>query len=539
MAETKTLQVSGNTETNKTLSTKIETESVTPTETPKQEDTMTNTPATEDDMDFLNEYFTPDRYVALESTFMEDEEGFTNMMLDSIKQYSMNTRLQMSAIDYVSGFLSSTAGNIMTQTERELGLTQLKSDMQGLQWQYESMKTIFTTMPDFDGEPIEDATKMLNVASDVIENIERLSDYSEEILSHVGTTVNTVTHVFDNFNKTLENLESLVITNPLDKFPSLVSSKFLNLDIVQDSMQLVKTAEASAQNIITTFSSIRVPKNLTEAKNVIKQLRSIIDEARTVRSESQRVLNAFSNVYGMIKAGNYIQLAFTLASSASFFQRPPSYNAKYPYNFAYKTEGGHMFEVDNTKDSERITMTHTKGTSFEIQPDGATVFSSPSDMQMSLKGNQEVHASNMTIVLDNKCRIISNGTNIEVSGTANIAASTANITTTGNATVNSAGACSIMAGSTATISSAESTSISSNGKVSICGMGGVDIISDTGMVNILGTTGISAKTNGVFSSEAVGGISVSTPASETHKNTTGIYNSSGLCTIKGSLITLN
>ena len=535
-----TLNISNSQETNNVLSTKIEKTYETEIEKPEEpKNTITNEKASEDDLNYNSDEYLPITQEAIENSFQEDEEWFTDMMLQSLNDYSSNTKLGLSAGNYIVGFLSSAGSNFMTQAERELGIIQVKSDMQSLNYQFDSLKTCFTTIPALKDDPIENAESLLNTADSIIENIDRLSDYAEDILDHVGDTVENIEKSIENLNNTISNLESLIITNPLEKFPSLISDKFINLDIVQDSFKLVETAKQSATNVIVTVKAIRTPKNLKDAKTVISQLRSIVDEARKVKSDAQKVYNAYSNISSMIKSGNYVQLAFSLMSTAAFTQRPPAYNAKYPLNFAYKTEGGHTFEVDNTPKSERLSVTHKAGTSLEIQPDGGTVVSCKTDMQMSIKGNQEIHANNATIVLDNNCRILSKGTNIEVEGTANIAATTANITTSGNATLNSAGACTVMAGTTCSVTSKECTSLCSTGKVSIVGVEGVDIISDGGDVNISGGMGVKFNFGGIYYANCWGGYWFKTDASELHENNSSGFLSSGTCRIKGSLISLN
>jgi hypothetical protein len=45
----------------------------------------------------------------------------------------------------------------------------------------------------------------------------------------------------------------------------------------------------------------------------------------------------------------------------------------YPYNKVKETEGGHVFEVDDTPNNERIHEYHTAGTFYEIQADGSKI----------------------------------------------------------------------------------------------------------------------------------------------------------------------
>ena len=45
----------------------------------------------------------------------------------------------------------------------------------------------------------------------------------------------------------------------------------------------------------------------------------------------------------------------------------------YPYNKVNETEGGHVFEIDDTPNNERIHEYHTAGTFYEIQADGSKI----------------------------------------------------------------------------------------------------------------------------------------------------------------------
>ena len=42
----------------------------------------------------------------------------------------------------------------------------------------------------------------------------------------------------------------------------------------------------------------------------------------------------------------------------------------YPYNKAHYTESGHIVELDDTRDNERISIEHRTGTFYEIDKDG-------------------------------------------------------------------------------------------------------------------------------------------------------------------------
>ena len=65
----------------------------------------------------------------------------------------------------------------------------------------------------------------------------------------------------------------------------------------------------------------------------------------------------------------------TLAADdgTSFSEPAIPYDAEYPYNHVYESEGGHIREMDDTEGKERIHERHATGTGYEIHPDGSKV----------------------------------------------------------------------------------------------------------------------------------------------------------------------
>lgn len=51
-----------------------------------------------------------------------------------------------------------------------------------------------------------------------------------------------------------------------------------------------------------------------------------------------------------------------------------SYTPIYPYNNVTQTESGHLFELDDTPNRERVRLTHRTGTFYEMHPNGDNVF---------------------------------------------------------------------------------------------------------------------------------------------------------------------
>lgn len=63
------------------------------------------------------------------------------------------------------------------------------------------------------------------------------------------------------------------------------------------------------------------------------------------------------------------------------------YNARYPYNKVTETESGHVIELDDTPDNERVHIYHRKGTYTEIDPNGTQVNRIVGDNYMIMERN--------------------------------------------------------------------------------------------------------------------------------------------------------
>ena len=57
----------------------------------------------------------------------------------------------------------------------------------------------------------------------------------------------------------------------------------------------------------------------------------------------------------------------------NFSEPETPYDATYPYNHVYESEGGHIREMDDTPGKERIHERHSSGSGYEIHPDGTKV----------------------------------------------------------------------------------------------------------------------------------------------------------------------
>lgn len=60
------------------------------------------------------------------------------------------------------------------------------------------------------------------------------------------------------------------------------------------------------------------------------------------------------------------------AAGSTWDEPYPSYNAQYPFNHVSETESGHAFEMDDTKEFERVQLSHRTGSTLEFLPEGHT-----------------------------------------------------------------------------------------------------------------------------------------------------------------------
>lgn len=90
--------------------------------------------------------------------------------------------------------------------------------------------------------------------------------------------------------------------------------------------------------------------------------------------------------------------------------------SRYPYNQVWETAGGHIIELDDTRQNERILIKHSTGAGIEIKPDGTVFISSVNDVHLSTKN--DLHA-----VVEGNANWTYNGDlNVKVAGDYNLEA---------------------------------------------------------------------------------------------------------------------
>jgi hypothetical protein len=119
----------------------------------------------------------------------------------------------------------------------------------------------------------------------------------------------------------------------------------------------------------------------------------------------------------------------------------PSYNAKFPFNHVQETESGHAFEMDDTKDYERVQLSHRTGSTLEFMPSGSIKEKSFNHKYDVVMGNHKEYVlgdkitttqGGMFLRINGKLVIQADGIDFESSGDINMKGSNVKITSRGN-----------------------------------------------------------------------------------------------------------
>ena len=106
---------------------------------------------------------------------------------------------------------------------------------------------------------------------------------------------------------------------------------------------------------------------------------------------------------------------------------PSAYNSRYPFNKVFRSESGHVFEVDDTPNYERLHEYHKSGTYREVDASGRRV--------------EKIVGDDYEIVVKNKTVYVQGNVNIQINGNASITCPQATVvcpqtTWNGNITLN-------------------------------------------------------------------------------------------------------
>jgi len=92
-----------------------------------------------------------------------------------------------------------------------------------------------------------------------------------------------------------------------------------------------------------------------------------------------------------ITLANVGPLGLSGDDGTAFSEPEIPYAAKYPYNHVHESEAGHIREIDDTPNAERIHERHISGTGYELHPEGDKVTRVKKDNYDLIYGQQFTH----------------------------------------------------------------------------------------------------------------------------------------------------
>ena len=246
---------------------------------------------------------------------------------------------------------------------------------------------------------------ILKTADDIMNMFEG-NDMADKISNFMDSLDQKFTNFVDNIAENLSNL------------PESVMNAFMNCQFIQNMFSLPQRILKHCMSVVAIVSSIRSPTCLKDFVSIIQTLRSAVAEMKNAAAIVQNAANQVMAIKDSIANGNWIGVLGQLnsgkgaaAQAFNIVEHPSSFAAKYPANSAYTTHGGHIIELDNTKDHERIHVQHKKGTSVELSPEGDMHSKVKKDFQLMVDGNIEIN-SNKKVTITGK-----EGVNIDYGGT--------------------------------------------------------------------------------------------------------------------------
>ena len=94
--------------------------------------------------------------------------------------------------------------------------------------------------------------------------------------------------------------------------------------------------------------------------------------------------------FDAVPVEEHISTAIEASDSDTWNQPEIPYAAVYPFNHVFESESGHVMEIDDTKDNERLFTQHRTGTSQEIDKDGNQVNIIKGDHYNIVSGKRQV-----------------------------------------------------------------------------------------------------------------------------------------------------
>lgn len=112
------------------------------------------------------------------------------------------------------------------------------------------------------------------------------------------------------------------------------------------------------------------------------------------------------------------QKSVPIAFEGTWDQPLTPYNALYPFNHVFESESGHIIEVDDTKENERLATYHRKGTYWEVDKNGTMTRKVVGDnYEVLMRHNNILIKGNANVTIEGNCNVyVKNDCNLQVDG---------------------------------------------------------------------------------------------------------------------------
>lgn len=464
----------------------------------------------------------------VDNIFGSDWDGTFADMTGLVENYAQDIASQMQYLSSLGEYLSVNKDNVIDDIARSTGIADVKTRIEQIQNNFTCISSNIDNFKTFgfsngSGDILYNADRTLDNVENIIENSIQLQEHAEEIIDYIQNAPQMIDNIGNymdgKISQMTEIFSSINTSNLLSTFPQSIIDKFVDTDIVQNLYTMPKKLYDSISNIMLAINSIKAPTSLSSTLTVIKQLKGIINQMRDVQTMLTQGAEIINGIRNNIANGNYVGVLLSAKNAAKFIEKAPSYAAKYPYNYAYETEAGHVFETDNTPGKERLHVRHVSGTDIEMAPSGDVVARVKKDFQTVVDSNMESHVKGKTTILsDGDFEVEGNNINLVTSGNTNI--SSGDVLLNGDAVSFIVKNASLLSQNNMTLSSNIETSISSGGTLYINAKAGIFI--DAPIISIgTATTMLSLNSTTIQEKSSMHNIS------------------SGNIRMSGGLITLN
>lgn len=346
---------------------------------------------------------------------------------------------QMTMYSSMTDWLNAQKRSLGDEVAVNSGLYQIKSSAANIKREYEHLTKTITNFKSFG--IVSGSSNILWSADNILQNMEyttssilNLTDKVEGIISYIqgnnvaGRDVNNLIQEQSNFVVDIMSQQNL--NNLLANFPHTVADKFMNVDYAQNLFTLPRQLYNKLAVILTTLASVQAPTNIVSTLETIKLLRSTVAQMKDIVSILDDGVQAINTMKNNIANGNYIGVFLQAKGACKFVEKTSQFAAQYPYNQAYETEGGHLFETDNTPGKERLHIQHCTGTDVEIAPNGDMVSKVKNDCQFIVEKDFQTHVkSNQLLLVDETSEVQSKSMILTATEDLNISAKTTTYTT--------------------------------------------------------------------------------------------------------------